>query len=204
MAGPLDPIRVIRPTIKRTRFSRVGEVPPSIRPFSPLPLSIGLNKVTPKRTVILSRRGLRFTKDARARLEARAVPESVVYGSVEERILYKELRRRNIQFDFQSSFFGARARGSVLGGLVADFVLHDRPVVINPLGRIWHEGREAEMRDIMQADELRKRGYEVWFIWDYQIHDEQLFREWCTRHLTYQFPSPSMIKNYWTNQTVVR
>ena len=103
-----------------------------------------------------------------------------------ERIVYRELVKLNIPVSFQSTLLGARPGGTPLGGLIADFVLLDRPLVVQVMGRVWHEGRSATVRDALQADELRLRGWESVFLWDHVIESETLLRRWLrdnVRHL---------------------
>lgn len=184
--GSIKRIRVIDPPVRRQRFTRVGDIPANIRPTSPGPLK--LKNIEPDDGIITTRKGLYYATDKYAELEKRAVSKDIVYGSVQERILYRDLKKRNIAFDFQSSLLGARPGGSALGGLVADFVLVDMDMVIQVQGGIWHTGREAELRDIVQADELNYRGFDVVFLWDTVIENEDKFRLWMNQNTRYRLP----------------
>lgn len=111
-------------------------------------------------------------------LENRAVPISEVYGSLEERIVYKELLRRKEHFTFQSSMMGGRLE---LGGLVADFVLPERRMIIQVQGTIWHEPYPMRVRDALQASVFQNLGYDVVYIWDWQVRNEYLFDQFMDR-----------------------
>lgn len=113
-------------------------------------------------------------------LERRAVPMSEVYGSLPERIMYKALLDRSVTFDFQSSMEGGRLE---LGGMVADFVLLDRPVIIRVQGEVWHQGIESEARDEEHRAILQNMGYDVFDIWDWEIYDGDILDDWLERHI---------------------
>ncbi len=112
--------------------------------------------------------------------EQRAVPISEVYGSLPERILYKELERRRIPFSFQSSSQGGRQQ---FGGIVVDFILLDRMTIIEVDGLTWHTGIVADVRDARRDAILKTKGYMVLILWDWQILNVNLFNDWCTRNL---------------------
>lgn len=122
----------------------------------------------------------RMPKMGQDPLEARAVPFEAIRGSLEERIVYKELLRRKISFDFQSSMQGGRQE---LGGIVVDFIIFHLNVAMRVQGTIWHTGAEAVARDEIHRALLENQGYHVWDIWDWQIHDKDLFEDWMRRHL---------------------
>ena len=113
-------------------------------------------------------------------LEARAVSHDKVRGSVQERIVYKELEKRGIPFDFQSSVDGGRLQ---LGGMVADFILLDRPVVIRVQGSTWHATFRGEQRDQAQKAYIEGLGYTVLDIWDWEIEDDDLRSGWFSRYV---------------------
>ena len=112
--------------------------------------------------------------------EQRAVPISEIYGSLPERILYKELVRRRIPFSFQSSSMGGRQQ---FGGIVVDFILLDRMTIIEVEGLTWHTGIVADVRDARRNAILKSKGYMVLTIWDWTILDVNLFSDWCDRNL---------------------
>ncbi len=124
---------------------------------------------------VLHRKGLAGVPLGPTDLEARAVPHSQVRGSVQERIVYKELTKRLIPFDFQPSVDGGRL---ILGGMVADFILQDRPLIIRVQGSTWHTPFGAQARDESQKMYMEALGYIVVDIWDWQIEDDDLRRAW--------------------------
>jgi very-short-patch-repair endonuclease len=185
--GPINRIRLIDPPVRRDRFTKVGDIPANVRTVQLEPWD--MKEVEVDDRIIGERRGLYHRLNLYEELEKRAAPESETgRGSVQERILYKELRKMNVPFDFQSSMMGARPGGSALGGLVADFVLLDRPLVIQVQGDVWHSGVEAEVRDIEQADELNRRGFDVVFLWDHVIHKDHMLREFLNENVRHYFP----------------
>jgi very-short-patch-repair endonuclease len=189
-------IRNIAPRATGERFHRFGEAPKPIRPTADEPLRLA--QFEPDDGITVYRRSQATPLDKRAQLERRAVPIEQVYGSIWERIIYKALVERRIEFDFQSSFQGGRRE---LGGLAADFVMMDRPVIINPLGQMWHKGTANEVRDAVQNDLLRGMGYEVLMIWDYEIEPEPAFEDWMRRHIDVRTPGAVPPETYRLNGT---
>ena len=129
---------------------------------------------------VLHRRGLHRDVEGPTELEARAVPRTEVLGSVQERIVYKELQKRKIPFDFQSSLQGGRLQ---LGGMVADFILQDRPLIIRVQGSTWHTSFAAMKRDESQKLVIEGYGYVVVDIWDWEIEDDALREAWFSRNI---------------------
>lgn len=173
--------RNVSPRVGRgTRFGIIGQLPQvePIGTLQPAPLTPGL----PDEFVEFSRPVLSGVRqsDRRAELEKRAVPIESVYGSLEERIVYKELLKRQIPFDFQSSMVGPRR---VSGAIISDFLLLDRPTVIYVNGGIWHYGISAETRDVLQIDQLAYMGFESLQIWDYILWEPTLTDLWFQRFI---------------------
>jgi len=88
--------------------------------------------------------------------------------------------RDGVDFTFQSSLQGGRL---FLGGMVADFILVTRNVIVRIQGRKWHTGFEQERRDDFQRDILEGMGYHVLDLFDDTIYDDYLFAEWLRRHI---------------------
>jgi len=103
-----------------------------------------------------------------------------IYGSLPERIMYKELERRRLDMSFQSSMLGGRQQ---LGGIVADFILPFYKIIIQIDGVLWHTGIDAEARDAHQRLTLESMGYTVLRIWDWECYDKELFDRWCEQYL---------------------
>lgn len=173
--------RNITPRVGRgTRFGLVGQLP-QVEPIGTLP-TLQPASGLPDEFVEFRRNnlaGIRQT-DKRAELERRAVSLAEVYGSLEERIVYKTLLQKKIPFDFQSSLVGPRRQA---GAIISDFLLLDRPTLIFCQGSLWHRGISAETRDILQIDLLAFQGYETLQIWDYTLWDERLTDEWFRRYI---------------------
>jgi very-short-patch-repair endonuclease len=123
------------------------------------------------------RRGMRRPKVGQDPLEARAVPEEKIYGSLPERIMWMRLTQLHVYFDFQSSLQGGRLE---LGGLVADFILPDHMYVIRVQGPT-HQGPYRHFKDEEQRRILEEMGYTVFDIDDKTIYDEYAFEEWIRR-----------------------
>lgn len=184
--------RNITPRVGRGgRFGLIGQLP-QVEPvgvLKPASLTPGL----PEEFVELSRprlSGIRQS-DRRAALEKRAVPVEQVYGSLEERILYKELMKRQIPFDFQSSMIGPRR---VAGAIISDFLLLDRPVVIWVNGGIWHRGISAETRDTLQIDQLAFMGFESLQIWDHILWEATLTDMWFRQYIDVPIVRPLQLE----------
>ena len=157
-------------------------------PFRPLQLRARKMVYPPKtgdRKLIIHRRGpLRMVVGVENPQELRAISSGLVAGTLPERIFYKALQQRGmregIDFTFQSSLQGGRL---FLGGMVADFILPQRSLIIRIQGRKWHTGFEQERRDDSQRDILEGMGYHVLDLYDDTIFDEWLFNEWLRRHI---------------------
>lgn len=74
-----------------------------------------------------------------------------------EWLVWRELERRRIPFDYQKEFAGGRT----LGGMVVDFLLRDRPVIIRVQGWAHKSMPETIARDALAAEYLRGLGYRV-------------------------------------------
>jgi hypothetical protein len=173
----------------------VGDVARTAKPTKEVELR--LKAFEPDDIVIRFRRGQSYTIDKQGDLERRAVSIETVYGSVHERIFYRELLKRGyrpyIDFIFQASVEGAhpkgtRAGGRLLGGLVADFAFVDRPLVVWVQGTFWHAGREAELRDQFQVQRLAEAGWQSEFLWDWQIESAELLEEWMRANIDLRAP----------------
>lgn len=71
--------------------------------------------------------------------------------------VYLVLKKHGIPFRTQVNFDGGSA---VLGGQRADFVLSDRPIIIEALGP-WHDLPGSQIRDERKWEARRKEGLEV-------------------------------------------
>ena len=173
-------IRVIQALPQRGRFTEIGQMPLSIKPTR----DVGPRPIALRDDHVFLRRGLTHGLPRREAQEARAVPETAkLRGSLEERIVYKELLKRRIRFDFQSSKFGGRR---FLGGLVADFILPDHDIIILPQGTIWHGSIAGRAQFREQKGRYREVGYEVLEVWDWELMDERLTDAWFKRHLSHK------------------
>ena len=141
-------------------------------------------KIGDKKLVIHRRGPLRMLVGFEDPLEQRAISDARVAGTLPERIFYKALldrgMREGVDFSFQSSLQGGRL---FLGGMVADFILQTRALIVRIQGRKWHTGFEAERRDDFQRDILENMGYHVLDVFDDTIYDQWLFDEWLRRHI---------------------
>lgn len=133
---------------------------------------------------VLHRRGLRRPKVGEDELEARAVPHSLVRGTLPERIIYKYLVEKlryipNVDFDFQSSVQGGRID---LGGIVADFLFPVLRIVINPLGPT-HDEYIRMRKDDEQNLVLSEMGFDVYMIDEDTVYDEFALENFMTRNI---------------------
>ena len=156
--------------------------------FRPLQLRARKMVYPPKtgdNQLVIHRRGpLRVQVGLEDPREQRAVSEARIAGTLPERIFFKALldrgMREGIDFTFQSSLQGGRL---FLGGMVADFILTTRSLIVRIQGRKWHTGFEQERKDDFQRDILEGMGYHVLDLYDDTIYDDYLFAEWLRRHI---------------------
>ena len=156
--------------------------------FRPLQLRARKMVYPPKtgdNQLVIHRRGpLRVQVGLEDPREQRAVSEARIAGTLPERIFFKALldrgMREGIDFTFQSSLQGGRL---FLGGMVADFILTTRSLIVRIQGRKWHTGFEQERKDDFQRDILEGMGYHVLDLFDDTIYDDYLFAEWLRRHI---------------------
>lgn len=129
------------------------------------------------------RRGPRRSRVGEDPLEARAVPETKVRGTLPERIVYKALLMRKlvpgVDFDFQSSQDGGRLE---LGGIVADFLFERRRIVIQVQGPT-HAGYLRSQKDKEQTDALMELGYTVYELQESVIYSAQELENWMRSHI---------------------
>lgn len=134
------------------------------------------------------RRGLREPKVGEDPQEQRAVPKWQVRGTLPERIVYKGLVDRhfipNVDFDFQSSLQGGRL---VLGGIVADFMVFKRHMIIQVQGPT-HGGFLRNRKDEEQTEALAAMGYSVVQIDESECLSESRFEAWMSRYIDRDTP----------------
>lgn len=111
------------------------------------------------------RRGVRRPRVGLPALEARAVSEGAVRGTLPERVVYKALTQMrmvpDVDFDFQSSLLGGRLE---LGGIVADFLFREpRNFVINVQGPT-HERHIRKRKDAEQEDLMKDMGLDAYYL----------------------------------------
>lgn len=115
--------------------------------------------------------------------EARAMPESVVSGTLPERIVYLELIKRGyvegIDFTFQSAKEGGR---NELGGLVVDFVLEFHRIALQVQGPT-HDTFIRKAKDREQASILASMGFTMLELSTKIIDDPHQLEMWFRRHL---------------------
>ena len=123
----------------------------------------------------LHHRGVRRQELGIDPLEARAIPHSMVKGTLPERIVYRKLIEFHFMsgadFDFQSSLLGGRLE---LGGIVADFMMERLGLVLQVQGPT-HETHLRHMKDEEQEMILASMGYRVEYLDDDLIYNEHLF-----------------------------
>ena len=115
--------------------------------------------------------------------EYRAIPESVVKGTLPERIIYLELIKRNyvpgIDFTFQSSLEGGR---SELGGLVVDILMEFHRVAIEVQGPT-HDTHIQKAKDNEKEATLASMGFSMLRIDTDIIDSPLLLEQWFRQHL---------------------
>lgn len=126
----------------------------------------------------MHRRGPVRPKVGEDPLEARAVPKTVIRGTLPERILYRYLISvmafvPGIDFDFQSSLQGGRIE---VGGIVADFLFEFLRIVIQVQGPT-HDQYLRVRKDEEQRLALNELGYEVFELDVPTIYNESRLEE---------------------------
>uniref|UniRef100_A0A6M3IJ02 DUF559 domain-containing protein n=1 Tax=viral metagenome TaxID=1070528 RepID=A0A6M3IJ02_9ZZZZ len=83
-------------------------------------------------------------------------------GTLPEYLVYRELTRLKVEFQYQSSQMGGRQER---GGSVADFLITDLNLVLNVQSLYWHYGRpEARLADRIQKEQLEAMGLTVIYL----------------------------------------
>ncbi len=90
-------------------------------------------------------------------------------GTLPEWLVYNELTRMNIEFDYQSSQMGGRQER---GGAVVDFMIDSLGLAINVNSTYWHYGRPGAR----QADRLQREQLEAMGITIVYVDEEDLLR----------------------------
>lgn len=126
----------------------------------------------------LHRRGPKRTWTGLNQLEERAIPHSLLRGTLPERIIYKYVTQilrfsEPADFDFQSSLQGGRID---TGGIVADFLFHHLKIILNPLGPTHYEFLRMR-KDDEQISALEEMGYQVYMIPEEDVYNEFVFDE---------------------------
>lgn len=127
----------------------------------------------------MHRRGIKRTKVGTDPLESRAVPRSMIRGTLPERIVYNALVNllhlsSGVDFTFQSSQEGGRME---LGGIVADFLFPLMKFVIQVQGPT-HEGFLRARKDEEQKNILADMGFRVFDVDLDVIYNEARFEAW--------------------------
>ena len=132
----------------------------------------------------LRRRGLRRpTIDLLQQQIERYKQEQGVEGSIPEMLVHRELTRRKVAFDFQSSQMGGRLQ---LGGAVVDFLFEDRKLCLRVMGKYWHSPFDRMGHGVNDEEQrlmLIGRGYDVKDLWEKTIMDPDLLEDWMKRNI---------------------
>ena len=158
------------PNYKTQKRIRIPQTPD--RPLKIDPRSL-IRKERDPMWLVLHRHGPHREMVGEDPLEARAMPRSLIRGTLPERIIYMYLVRNmhmvdGVEFEFQTSLQGGR---SELGGIVADFLFRQMRIVINPLGPT-HTQFIREAKDREQTLALALMGYQVFMIEENDVYNE--------------------------------
>jgi len=83
-------------------------------------------------------------------------------GTYPEYLVYQELTKRKIDFEYQSSQLGGRQQR---GGAVIDFLIVDRMLGINIQSEYWHyQNWTAKINDTLQRKQLEAMGIRMIYI----------------------------------------
>jgi len=113
-------------------------------------------------------------------LERQAVPIEEVYGSLPERILYRELIRRRAVFSLHQPIQGTYG---VSGAIIVDFYFYDRPLITEVYGVFIHE--RGRLRDPDRENRIRELEpeKELSIIWDYEVYDRDVRERWLVQNV---------------------
>jgi hypothetical protein len=125
----------------------------------------------------------RILEDADLARDAYNLWEKMPAASLPELILYMELAKRNMIFEYQVEIYGGRG---TRGGLIPDFLVKQggEGYAIEVNGTYWHEGAEKEQKD--QADMFRMLGAtvsgvqikHVAAVWDIDLYPDKQHKEY--------------------------
>lgn len=135
-------------------------------------------------------------------LEARAVPKSLIRGTLPERIIYKYLLSYfkfipGIDFTFQSSLQGGRIE---VGGIVADFLFEYMRIVIQVQGPT-HLQYLRILKDEEQRLALAELGYDTYYLDVDEIYNESILEEKMRRIFNWLHGVGSSAGMYADNQS---
>ena len=182
--------RVTKPPFRRRR--KAGR-PPLLRPGVRLRDVVQLGRLKEGRpfegAFVGRRRPLKRPLTPDEELERRAVPLEKVFGSILERVVYKEFQRRRLDFDFQSGLLGGRFE---LGGKVADFIVRwpGVSVIVRVQSFAFHskwmdtvEDQEEKAELEATIDGVTGLPFIVLDLWEDRIRDKGRLEDWVERHL---------------------
>jgi very-short-patch-repair endonuclease len=127
---------------------------------------------------VTHRRGIFRPKVGEDPLEARAVPKTLVKGTLPERIVFRYLVERlgmisGVDFDFQTSLSGGRLE---LGGVVVDYTFQFLKIALQVQGPT-HNALARFRKDEEQRLFLEQMGYSVIFLDMALIYDQPRFED---------------------------
>jgi len=153
---------------------------------------------------VLHQRGVRRADYSTDPLEARAVPDEYVHGTLPERIVYRLLMELGLNpargdFDFQTSLYGGRLE---LGGIVADFILPYHAMVLQVDGPT-HDAHLRQAKDREQQHMLEAMAYDVIRLEETFIYNQVPFEDYMRRLV--MFPTgPKKARTEQLNQWELR
>jgi hypothetical protein len=150
--------------------------------FRPLPSfrkprrAVGLSDIrTPKQLKLGLQKTLNYTRiktevmAAIAKLPRTQSVQIPASGTLPEQMVALALCWLKLPFQAQRSEDGGRLR---LGGSIVDIVvwLGSKPTVCRIQGSYWHSLPDRKMKDAVQLERLRAKGYRVWDAWEQDIY----------------------------------
>lgn len=90
------------------------------------------------------------------------------HTSLVESKVARELNRRREEWQSQVANAGGRSRS---GGMVLDFLLPGRNLVLRIQGSYWHGTPGSKWKDDAQSVLLRAQGYRIADLWEYEINE---------------------------------
>lgn len=93
-----------------------------------------------------------------------------VPGTIPEKMVFAELRRRQISFFFASFWGDSPFSEGKKERFRPDFILPEYRIVLEVFGAYWHSRSGSAKRDARRALQYEAAGYKHYILWDWEIY----------------------------------